>query len=79
MEVFGEIAKKNNELGYGFVSVKGYDDVFISPDTEYNGTSFSNLKIGEKVALKVSETERGLFATSLSLAKSNKRLPEPQP
>lgn len=78
LEVSGEIIKKNDELGYGFVSVKGSEDVFFSPDTVYSGTSFASLKVGEKVRLKVSETERGLFASSLSPAIQKKKSPEPE-
>lgn len=78
MEVSGEITKKNEELGYGFVSVKGSEDVFFSPDTVYSGTSFANLKVGEKVTLRISETERGLFASALSPAFQKRKSPEPE-
>ena len=76
MEVSGEISKKNEELGYGFVTVKGSDDVFFSPDSVYSDVSFPDLKIGQKVRIKVVETERGLFAASLSLA-TNKKSVQP--
>ncbi len=78
MELSGEITKKNEDLGYGFISVKGSEDVFFSPDTEYAGTSFATLKVGEKVKIKVTETQRGLFASALSLAASKKKSPEPE-
>ena len=68
MELSGEITKKNEELSYGFVSVKGSEDVFFSPDTAYSGTNFDLLKIGDKVKVEAKTTDRGLFATSLSTA-----------
>ena len=68
MELKGQIAKKNNELGYGFITVKGHDDIFFSPKTEYIATDFDSLRVGDKVQIKITETDRGLFAQSLSLA-----------
>lgn len=78
MEVLGEITKKNEDLNYGFITVKGSDDIFFSPDTEYAGTSFSSLRVGEKVRIKIIETQRGLFAASLSAVSSKKMSPEPE-
>ena len=78
MEVSGEIVKKNEELSYGFVSVKGSEDVFFSPDTEYGSITFGSLKIGDKVKIQVKETDRGLFATSLTPAISKRKSPEPE-
>ena len=73
MEVSGQIIKKNNDLGYGFVSVKGYDNVFFSPNTEYISTDFESLNIGDKVQVKITETPRGLFASSLLLSPQKKK------
>lgn len=67
MELKGQIAKKNNELGYGFITVKGHDDIFFSPKTEYIATDFDSLRVGDKVQIKITETDRGLFAESLSI------------
>jgi cold shock CspA family protein len=78
LEVSGEITKKNEELGYGFVSVKGSEDIFFSPDTAYSGTSFATLKVGEKVTLRITETARGLFASALSPATQKRKYPEPE-
>lgn len=75
MEVSGEISKKNEDLGYGFVAVKGSEDVFFSPDSVYSDIAFADLKIGQKVRVVVTETERGLFAVSLSVVPSRKTLP----
>lgn len=68
MELNGQITKKNNELSYGFITVKGHDDIFFSPKTEYIATNFESLRVGDKVKIKMTETDRGLFAVSLSLA-----------
>ncbi len=78
MEVSGEIKKKNEELNYGFVSVKGSDDVFFSPDTQYSAVTFGSLKVGDKVKIQVKETDRGLFATSLTPVISKRKSPEPE-
>jgi cold shock CspA family protein len=66
LEVIGQISKKNEELSYGFVAVKGSEDVFFSPKTEFSHTDFASLRVGDKVKIIVTETERGLFASSLS-------------
>ncbi len=76
MELFGQIIKKSDELSYGFVSVKGSEDIFFSPDTEYSLITFGSLKVGDKVKIQVKETDRGLFATSLTPAKSKSPQPE---
>ena len=78
MEILGQIVKKNDDLSYGFVSTKGYEDIFFSPDTEYSGTTFGTLKVGDKVKTQIKETDRGLFAVSLSLVVSKIKLPEPE-
>lgn len=67
MEVIGQIIKKNNDLGYGFVAVKGSEDIFFSPKTGYISTNFESLNIGDKVKIEVTETDRGLFANTLSM------------
>jgi cold shock CspA family protein len=73
LEVIGQIIKKNNDLGYGFVAVKGSDDIFFSPKTEFIATTFEQLNVGDKVKVIVLETDRGLFASKLNpLIKSEK-------
>lgn len=64
MEVIGQIIKKNNDLGYGFVAVKGSEDIFFSPKTGYISTNFESFNIGDKVKIEVTETDRGLFANT---------------
>ena len=78
MEFIGQITKKNDELSYGFVSVKGSEDVFFSPDTEYSLITFGSLNVGDKVKIQVKETDRGLFATTLTPAVSKRKSPEPE-
>ena len=65
----GIVQKKNNELRYGFVEVSKGRRVFFSGQTQFaNPVSFENLEVGDRVEIAVTETERGLFATSLSSA-----------
>jgi cold shock CspA family protein len=70
---FGKITKINNDLGYGFVSIPGKGEVFFSQDTQFLATSFEQLKINDTVQLLITETERGLFAKSLSIEVSKTR------
>lgn len=74
MEVLGQIIKKNNDLGYGFIAIKGSEDVFFSPKTEFLSTTFESLKIGDKVKVSLIETERGLFAESLVMETRREKL-----
>ena len=70
MELSGQIIKINEELNYGFVSVKGHEDVFFSPNTEYISVTFGSLKVGDRVKIHVKNTERGLLAVSIAPASS---------
>lgn len=81
MELIGKITKINNDLEYAFAEVKGTGKVFISPNTNYQGIKFTELKIDDFVRISVEETGRGLHAAKLSLkdqpvAKAAKRSPE---
>lgn len=78
MEVSGQIIKKNEDLGYGFISVKGSDDIFFSPESGIAGTEFSGLRVGDKVKVIVVETDRGLFAKSIVAAVVRKQTTEPE-
>ena len=75
MEVIGQIIKKNNDLGYGFVAVKGSEDIFFSPKTEFVSTNFEALNIEDKVKVEVIETDRGLFANKLSVILGKEKTP----
>jgi cold shock CspA family protein len=66
MEITGKISKKADDLRFGFVTAKGSEEIFFSPETAFVGVSFDHLKIGDKVRVQFEETSRGLFATSLN-------------
>lgn len=65
--ITGSISKINTDLRYGFVEVPKMGKVFFSKNTVYANTTFTKLEIGMKVKISAKETERGLFAESLSL------------
>lgn len=74
----GKIIKINNELNYGFIQIPKVGEVFFSSETKFAGTKFELLKVNDTVQISVSETDRGLFADSLTLntPKSRERSPE---
>jgi cold shock CspA family protein len=74
----GMITKINTELLYGFIAVKGSDDVFFSTETKFNNTTLLSLRVGDKVNFESQQTERGLFATSLSVAPVRSKSAEPE-
>ena len=88
MQVSGKIVIiVNDELGfggrmqYGFVKVKGMEDVFFNNTTSsFLNTSFKDLKIGDRVRITVKQTDRGPFAENLILSKRRlpKNIPSPQ-
>lgn len=65
----GKILKINNDLKYGFVKVQKLGDVFYSLKTSFQETNFETLKVNDRVNLSIVDTDRGLFAESLSLSK----------
>lgn len=78
IKVSGTIRKLNNELNYGFVKVPKLGDVFFSEYSSFNGLTFIDLKVDQKVKIEVTETERGLFATSVSASKSKPTRKSPE-
>lgn len=60
--------KGANRVQYGFVKVKGMEDVFFNILSSFQNISFEDLKIGDKVRISVKQTDRGPFAESLFLA-----------
>ena len=57
-----------NRIQYGFVQVKGMkEDVFFNSLTSFQGTTFENLKIGDKVHILVKQTDHGPYAENLAL------------
>jgi cold shock CspA family protein len=72
----GFVQKKNNELRYGFVEVSKGRRVFFSGQTQFaEPISFDKLEVGDRVEVEVTDTERGLFATSLSSAVQSPKIP----
>ena len=79
MEATGQITKKFDDLGFGCITVKGIGDIFFNPNTEYIGSDFLSLAIGQKVKAEYSETSRGLLATSIKTIDTPKQKPlEPE-
>ncbi len=62
----GKIAKINTELTYGFVEIPKIGKVFFNIDTKFSNVNFSDLREGMKVTVDITNTERGLFARSLT-------------
>ena len=60
---------RGNRIQYGFVKVKGIEDVFFNSLTSFQGIVFKDLKIGDRVRVAVKRTDRGPFAESLTLSK----------
>jgi cold shock CspA family protein len=71
--VNGIISKVNQDLGYGFIT-SNLGEVFFNEETSYSDGDFQSLKIGEKVKIKVSETSRGLFATTVQVVTNEKKV-----
>ncbi len=55
-------------LQYGFVKVKGMEDVFFNALSSFSNTSFEDLRVGDRVTITVKKTSRGLYAKSLTLS-----------
>lgn len=56
-------------MQYGFVKVKDMENVFFNNTiSSFLNTSFEDLKIGDRVRIAVKQTDRGLFAESLTLS-----------
>ncbi len=73
----GNISKINSELGYGFIQIPKVGEVFFSKETKFDGTHFEGLKVNDPVRVSVTETDRGPFASMLSL--SPKKIPTRAP
>ena len=61
-----------NRIQYGFIKVKGMEDVFFNSLTSFQDVVFEDLKVDDRVRIVVKSTERGPYAGSLIL--SNRRL-----
>jgi len=77
--ISGIITKLNDELKYGFLKVPKLGDIFFSEDsTLTGGLDFDGLKVGQKLQIEMIETERGMFAKSLSPEKSKQPSRRPE-
>ena len=57
-----------HRLQYGFVKVKGMEDVFFNALSSFVNTSFEDLRTGDRVTMTVQQTSRGPYAKSLTLS-----------
>ena len=57
-----------SRIQYGFVKVKGMEDVFFNTLSSFQNTSFEDLKIGDKVRISIKKTDQGPFAENLTLS-----------
>lgn len=57
----GKIKKFNNEKGYGFIIVEGYNDIFVHY-SEIKQEGYKTLNAGDSVEFELKETEKGLQA-----------------
>lgn len=65
----GVVKRFSDEKGYGFISVKGSRDVFVSA-REVKNAGLTTLSEGQHVSFMVKETDKGLHAENLSLLAS---------
>jgi hypothetical protein len=66
MKVKGKISKIHSDLNFGMVTVPKHGKIFFSSETVFGNSSFDEFKTDDDVELEFVETERGLFAKSLS-------------
>jgi hypothetical protein len=66
MKVKGKISKIHSDLNFGMVTVPKHGKVFFSSETTFGSCSFDDFKKDDDVELEFIETERGLFAKTLS-------------
>lgn len=77
MKVKGKIFKIHSDLNFGMVTVPKHGKIFFSSETVFGASSFDDFKTDDDVELEFVETERGLFAKSLSkIASKSKFQPE---
>ena len=69
-----------NRIQYGFVKIKGMEDVFFNTLTSFQAVVFEDLKINDRVRITVKQTDRGPFAENLTLSKRRltKNTPSPK-
>ena len=74
MKVKGKISKIHSDLNFGMVTVPKHGKVFFSSETILGSFRFDDFKTDDDVELEFIETERGLFAKSLSKTVSKSKL-----
>jgi hypothetical protein len=73
MKVKGKISKIHSDLDFGMVTVPKHGKIFFSSETVFGTSSFDEFKTDDDVELEFVETERGLFAKSLSKTASKSK------
>jgi hypothetical protein len=73
MKVKGKISKIHSDLSFGMVTVPKHGKIFFSSETVFGTLSFDDFKTDDDVELEFIETERGLFAKSLSKTASKSK------
>lgn len=71
MKMKGKVSKINTELGYGFVAVKGLEEVFFSEETLFINARLEDFKVGQCATITIVETPRGLFASDFLIEQSS--------
>jgi hypothetical protein len=66
MKVKGKISKIHSDLNFGMVTVPKHGKIFFSSETVFGTSSFNDFNTDDDVELEFIETDRGLFAKSLS-------------
>ena len=64
----GEIIKKIDHRGFGFIQAEDSEDEIFFHFSELKEVSFEELKIGQKVEFEIKEDPRGPQASDVKLA-----------
>jgi hypothetical protein len=73
MKVKGKISKIHSDLNFGMITVPKHGKVFFSSETTLSSARFDDFKTDDDVELEFIETERGLFAKTLSKTASKSK------
>jgi CspA family cold shock protein len=66
----GTVKWFNGEKGYGFIAREGGDDVFVHY-SEIRGSGYKTLEEGAKVEFEITQGQKGLQASDVSLIESD--------
>lgn len=64
----GTVKWFNNDKGFGFIEIEGYEDIFVH-FTEIIKGGYKSLKEDDKVQFKLKETEKGLHVKEVRCIK----------